>query len=120
MVPPYRLTTFVLAGGYFGVAGISAMYVNAPDSYGFSVAEYQRWCLVGLIAGLFAGLGAEFAVRIAQRPGSRFTIREFMLVVAIIAVAIFVCGGLAKWAGISDLGSGNVAPDAKDPFRRNR
>jgi hypothetical protein len=120
MVTPYRLATFVLAGGYFGVAGISLVYVNAPDSYGFSVAEYQRWCLVGLIAGLFAGLGIEIAVRIAQRPGSRFSIREFMLVVAIIAVAIVVCGGFAKWAGTADIGAGNVAPDAKDPFRRNR
>jgi hypothetical protein len=120
MVPRYRLTSFVLAGGYCGLIGITAIYVNAPDRYGFSVAEYQRWCLVGLIAGVFAGLGTELAVRIVQRPGSRFTIREFMLAIALVAAAIVVCSGLAKWAGTSDQGRGNVGAGLKEPFRRNR
>jgi hypothetical protein len=115
----YRLATFVLAGGYCGVVVLSTIYVSTPDRFGFSVYKYQQWCLVGLIAGLFAGLGAELAVRIAQRPGSRFSIREFMIAIAIVSAAIVVCGAMVRWAKTSsDRGVNNAGVIIKDSTGR--
>jgi H+/Cl- antiporter ClcA len=104
MAPSYRLTTFALAGGYLGLAVISSIYVQNPDGYGFSVAQYQRWALLGIIAGIFSGLGAEIAMRIAQRRHSQFSIREYLLVIAFVAIAIVTCGALAEWARTADQG----------------
>lgn len=108
MAPNYRLTTFVLAGGYCGIAVISLVYVSVSDRFGFSVFRYQQWCLLGLIVGAFIGLGFEFAVRVAQRPGSRFSIREFMLAVAIVAAAFAVCGSFMKWMNRPERGVNNA------------
>jgi hypothetical protein len=107
----YRLATFMLAGGYCGIAAISMIYVSHSDRFGFSVSQYQIWCAVGLIAGLCIGLECELLVRVAQRRGWRFSVRELMIAMAIVAVAIVACGSLAKWAnapnrGTSDAGIG--------------
>jgi hypothetical protein len=98
MVPQYRLTTFALAGGFVGLAFISTIYVQAPDSYGFSVAQYQRWGLTGIVGGVFAGIGVELAVRIYQRRNSQFSIREYLLAIALVATALITCGGMVRWA----------------------
>jgi hypothetical protein len=119
MASRYRLATFVLAGGYCGVAAISMIYVSTSDRFGFSVYKYQQWCLVGLVAGLFAGFGTELCVRIAQRPGSRFSIREFMIAITIVAAAIVACGAMIKWAkSSSDRGLNNAGVLIKDSIGR--
>jgi H+/Cl- antiporter ClcA len=120
MVPTYRLSTFVLAGGYCGIAAISAIYVSTPDRYGFSVSKYQQWCVVGLAAGVFAGLLVEFAVRIAQRPSRRFSLREFMVLIAILAAALASCGSLAKWANRSERGISNASVNFTDDRGHSR
>ena len=117
-VPRYRLTALALAGGYLGIVTMSLIYVRGPDRYGFGISEYQRWCLVGVIGGVLAGVMVEHAVRIAQRPGARFTIREFMVAIAIVAVAISLCGSVGKWALTSDQGSGVRGGEPVEPNRR--
>ncbi len=112
---PYRLTTFVLAGGYCGIAAISMVYVSTWDRYGFAIATYQQWCLVGMAAGMFTGAVAELAFRIFQRRGYKFSIREFMLVMAIAAAAITVCGALAKHANSPNRGINNAGV----PYQKN-
>jgi hypothetical protein len=109
MLSRYRLATFVLAGGYIGIAAISSFYVSAPDRFGFSVYKYQQWCSVGLAAGLFLGVWVELALRIAERRKWRFSLREFLIATAIIAAFLVACGGLIKWANAPDRGIGDAS-----------
>jgi len=100
MVHVYRLIALMLAGGFCGLAAFSFLYVQGPDAYGYSVAEYQRWSFVGIITGAFAGLGTELAVRIAQRPHRQFSIRELLIMTALVAMALVIIAGLVQWARV--------------------
>jgi predicted lysophospholipase L1 biosynthesis ABC-type transport system permease subunit len=90
------------------------IYVGTSDRYGLAVAKYQEWCLVGMVAGMFAGAMTELAFRIFQRRGNKFSVREFMVATAIMAAAICACRGLAKMAAAPDKGNSNPNVQYKD------
>jgi hypothetical protein len=94
----YRLMTLMLVGGFCGLATFAAIYAQAPDSFGYNVAEYQRWTFVGAIVGAFAGFGCELVLRLAQRPHVRFSIRELLIAIALLATAIVIIAKLLEWA----------------------
>jgi hypothetical protein len=101
MLRVYRLITLMLAGGYAGLVTFGLLYAQAPDTFGFSVAEYQRWSMIGILTGMFAGIGVEFIIRLLERPHLQFSIRELLITITLVAVGLVTIAALLEWAKFS-------------------
>jgi type III secretory pathway component EscS len=85
-----QLIGLMLVGALLGWAVLGEMFLSRFHGYdhGMGFAETERCCFAGAVVGAFTGLLTELAMRVIKDRTRRYSVRDLIVFVTLVALAI--------------------------------